>query len=744
MRTFILTFGLILFIETDSNLQRNRLTGLLPNFPSTLIGLSQLSLSQNNFSGTLSSTISNLLLLSLLELDSNKITGTVPDGVFSLPSLNIVDLSDNLLTGTIPAFSACPELYLVELSNNKFTGTIPDLSGAPNLTSVNFGLNQLTGTIPPTIAEFEHLSAFIARENLLTGTIPTEVSAAKNMTLFDVAYNNLTGSLPTNLHLTSLSHLSCANNKIEGTLPQDLCHMRNLTFINLSSNRFQGTLPDCLGDLLNLTSFYADFNNISGTIPSSMGYLTQLTHIALNSNRLTGAIPKTLGNATQLQSLLLGSNLFDSDVPYELSQLSRLVSLDLSDNQLHGPFPYVIANIPGLTALQISRNLLECPLATLTALKLESCDASHNYICGTNTSNSLFSPSCRLFFPPVCKLTECKTLVEPVTPARATVFKGVDGSSITLNPHLPVIDIVTIDPRTKKTSAVKLEILGFNENILNTTSDLAVFEPNILNMLNASSFTWSLSDMYLSSPKNDRFPYWKYSANIPVIAGDISVSVAFIPRADASLVVYNESLSAVNGEVKITIGSENWQILTRPDESAIWATSTVFRLSTSTDRRNFKTSKPRSVNGMRSTTKVEIPFTMSSSGMTGIVRAIEDGISGVPGTLSPKVRLAYNTTQDMINAEAGTSSIVFASYFPMTSTANVTFEYDILTHLLRTPIPKKPDQIMGSTAGFAILMILIGLSAITLLFTFIMWKFPGARRKLLPCFGRAVDPVEYL
>lgn len=721
------------------------MSGALPNFPTNLLGLTQLSLSQNNFSGTLSDTLPNLILLALLELDSNKITGTVPDGIFQLPSTNIIDLSDNLLQGTIPAFSAVPELYLVDLSNNKFTGTIPDLGGAPNLTSVNFGLNQLSGTVPSSIADFVQLSAFIARENKLSGTVPAELTAMKAVTLFDVAYNNLSGTLPANLQLlTSLSHLSVASNNIEGTLPQELCQLRNLSFINLSTNRFQGTLPDCLGNLLNLTSFYADFNNISGTIPPSMGYLTQLTHFALGSNRITGALPKSLGNATQLEYLLLGSNLLDSDVPFELSNLANLVSLDLSDNLLHGAFPYVMGSIPGLVALQISKNLLECPLGSLAALNLESCDASHNYLCGSNVSLSLFTPSCRFFFPAVCKLTECKTLIEPVTPARATLFDGVDGSTISLNPHLPIIDIRTNDPRTKKTSAVRIEILELNENILNTTSDVPVYVPTILNSLNVSTLNWALSDMYLSSSSNSRFPYWKYTANVSAIAGDVWVAIAYFPRADSSIVAYNETLAAVNGEVKITIGSDNWQLITRPDETSIWATSAVFRVSTSTDGQSFRTSQPVSVTGMRSTTKVEFPFSMSVSKMSGMVRVIEDGISGTPGTLTPSVRLTYNTTQEMDQAQKGTSSFIMASYFPMTSTANVTFAYDIVAHLLRTPIPKKKPEIIGSTVGFAFLIIILALIAIGLIFSFIMWKFPNARRKVLPCFGRAVDPIEYL
>lgn len=721
------------------------MTGPLPNFPSNLIQLSQLSLSQNSFSGTLSDTLSNLVLLSLLELDSNKITGTVPAGVFQLPYTNIIDLSDNLLNGTIPTFSACPELYLVDLSNNKFTGSIPDFGGAPNLTSINIGLNQLTGTIPPTIASFEHLSAFIVRENKLSGTIPAEVSNMQNVTLVDLAYNNLTGQLPANFHLLrELTHFSIASNLIEGTLPVELCQLKNLSFINLSTNRFQGSLPDCLGSLLNLTSFYADFNNISGTIPPSMGFLTQLTHFALGSNRITGAVPVSLGNATQLQYLLLGSNQLNSDVPFELSQLNNLVSLDLSDNLLHGPFPYVIGSLPSLTALQISRNQLECPLGSLAALKLESCDASLNYICGANASAAIFTPSCRSFFPSVCRLTECKTTIQPVTPPRATRFAGVDGSSVELDPELPIVTITTIDPRTKRTSAVKLEILAFNENILNTTSDVPVYVPDILNSLDATSLNWTLSDLYLTSPKNSKLPYWKYTAPVAAIAGDISVTIAYFPHADASIVAYNESLSAVNGEVKITIGTENWQIITRPDETAIWATSTVFRMSTSTDGNSFKTSQPTTAPGLFSTSKVLVPFTMAVSKMGGVVRVIEDGISGVPGTLTPSVRLAYNTTQDMAHAQAGTSSFVMASYFPMTSTANVTFEYDIVTHLLRTPIPRKNPELIGSTVGFAFLILILGLAALTLIFSFIMWKFPTARRKVLPCFGRAVDPVEYL
>lgn len=678
------------------------------------------------------------------KLDSNMLSGSIPPEIFTMPMAYFIDISDNRLNGTIPAIPLNPALFLVDLSNNQLTGPFPDISGAVNLTSLNLGLNRLSGPLPAEVALSNRLTTLIIKENLFTGNIPTEISDIRELTMFDIATNFFEGEIPESIYtLLNLSHLSVENNNLVGSLSSSFCQLKELNFVNLAGNGFHGELPTCLGELTLLSAFYADFNNFSGTIPASMGYLTELTHFQLSGNKLTGAIPSSLGNATRLQYLILGDNLLDSAVPYELSLLKNLITLDLSSNRLHGPFPYAIATIERLKALQIANNQLECPLATIATLDLESCDAGFNYLCGGENSTSLFSPSCSQFFSSACKLTECKTKQELKIPPGSLRVNGKDGSYAELDSQRPVITIHTVDPRTKRKSSVKVEILSFNENVLPGVPDQQVASPTVMNTILSSTLDWTLGEIDLKTPRNGRFPYFRYSAHVEAIAGNVTVSIAYIPNAD-NIRLYNETLNAVDGAVKINIAADNWQIISRPDQKDTWAISTVFKLSALTDKNSFKTSQLTTAKEQPKAAKVSIPFEMSVSEMPGLVRVLQNGITGTPGTLSPWVRLAYNSSKDLQNANKGTSSFILAAYFPMKSTANVTFEYDVIAQLQRTPIPPPKKQIMGSTAGFAILMIALILGLITLLCIIILYKNPALKRKILPCLGRATDPVEYL
>jgi len=704
--------------------------------------MTQLSLSQNNFTGTIPTSITNLLSILVLELDNNQISGSIPVELFQLPFVYLIDVSDNQLSGTIPDLHLSLELSILDVSNNKLNGSIPNLLASQNLTSVNFGLNQLSGSIPDTITFMSTLSVFIARENSLNGSIPAGFTSMPNMTFWDVSYNGLVGTIPVDIDLMpQLTHFSMGYNGLHGTIPDTLCALRNMSFINLSANRLTSSIPACLGNLSHLALFYADFNAINGTIPPSMGYLTELTVFALSNNQLTGAVPTSLGNATKLEYLLLGHNQLNSDVPFEISRLANLVFLDLSYNHLFGPFPYGIGAIQKLRMLQIDHNNLSCPLGSLGNLVLESCDATNNVLCGGDSSTAIYNPTCGIYFPNSCKLTEC-TLAAKSTPATAFQFNGPDGSKIQFNPTLPSFTINTVDPRTKKTSVMKVEVLELNENLMNSFLDIASRKSSVLNRIDATTLTWTLSTATISTPRNPQIPLWTYQAYIPSVFTNVSIIVAYLPASD-SIYVYNETLTLANGGVKVSVESDNWNLITRPSLDKVWATSCVFRVTTS-GADGFFVSDPVPSSGSASGTPMVYPLKMTSSQMTGSIQAIEDGQYGDPGTLSPLVRLVYNSSADIIAAKSGGQSFLMSTYYVMPSTANVTFSYDLAFQLVRTPVPPPKPQLLGNNVGFAFLIIFIFLLLAFFIFATLMYKFPKLRRKALPCLGRASDPVEYI
>jgi Leucine-rich repeat (LRR) protein len=719
---------------SNLNLAQNDLSGPLPNFPLNLVGLVEFSLSQNNFSGSIPPSVSNLIALNFLDLSSNQIGGEIPPELFELPSVFSIDISDNLLTGSIPALSNAPELYILDVSNNLLTGEFPDMSGAQNLTSINVGLNQLHGTLPAAITSMPFLSHFIARENAFTGGYPPGFTTMPSLTYWDLTLNQIEGTIPSDIHLLSnLSHFAMSYNLMDGEIPLTLCELQNMTLINLANNRLNGSLPDCLGDLKKLTFFYADSNQISGTIPPSMGYLAELEAFGLSGNQLTGAVPKTLGNATKLEFLLLGSNLLNSEVPFEISYLVNLKSLDLSSNLLYGPFPYGIGGIQKLKYLQIDNNNLSCPLGSLSNLELENCDASNNWLCGVDSS-AIYTPTCSQLFPSSCKVTACRLSSNPSTASHFERSDGPDGSSVAISPTIPSFELRTVDPRLEKTSVLKVEVLQLNENMMNVSDDIARRESQMLNSIDTSSLTWKVLEVPITTSSNPNAIQWQYEAEVSQISATVSITFVYLPQGD-ELYVYNQTLRLNGGSMKMTVSARHWHLLTRPAISKVWATSCLFRVSASGSDSAIIMSAP-SGNTFQ--------LKMASTEMSGSIQAITNGQSGDPGAITPKVSLVYNNSNEQAAAQNGAGAFIMAAYYIMPSTSNVTFAYDLAFQLIRTPVPPPKRQILGSTAGFAILMIVLILIVLFSIFAIIMWQKPRLRRKILPCLGRAADPVEYL
>lgn len=663
--------------------------------------------------------------------------------LYSLPALFQLDLSSNFFSGEIPVPSSPNDLIIIDYSNNLLTGSVPDLSNFISLSMVSFGTNGLTGTIPETIGNLGSLSSFIVRENSLTGTIPAVFTSMHNLTLWDASYNGLNGTVPSGISsLSNLTHFAMSYNSLSGTIPPEICSVTGLSYLDFSSNDLVGVLPDCIGNLVNLTSFYSDFNALNGTIPASLGGLTQLTLLALSSNQLTGSIPPQLANATKLQYLLLGNNQLNADVPYELSALINLIQLDLSYNSLTGPIPFSITKITGLQQLLINNNNISCPLGSFSGLPLTVCDASQNWMCGS-VSDSIFSPTCAVFFPSTCKLTECKHNTSAVSPATnfASAPLKQAGSSFSITPATPAFTITTRDNRLQQTSSLSVNLLSLNENIMMQPSDIFAYNTTVLNSISVPSINWTVSSENVTSANNPTgAPMWIYSANVSQIAATLKISVLYLPASDSAY-VYNVSMAMPNGGVKVTVSANNWALLTRPAIKLTWAASCVFSLSSGSSETISMSDNPTAISGYRNSS---YPLYWGTSTMPGISSISPVGQYGVPGALHPGVYLTPNTTADLAALKAGTNSFNMAAYFVMPSTANVTYSYDLFFSLTPTIPPPPPPQPFGNTAGFSVFIAILFIIIIVIAFTSVMYKFPRLRRRLLPCLGRAADPIEYL
>ena len=105
-------------------------------------------------------------------------------------------------------------------------------------------------------------------DNFLTGALPNEIFPS-----------NTTSGLPT------LKYLDLQNNRLNGTIAEEIGNMKLIEKLYLSNNDFDGKIPE----------------SISGVGLHSTGQ----KHIKLDGNRFSGTIPATIGDISLLCKSLL-------------------------------------------------------------------------------------------------------------------------------------------------------------------------------------------------------------------------------------------------------------------------------------------------------------------------------------------------------------------------------------------------------------------------------------------------------
>ncbi|XP_068652088.1 leucine-rich repeat receptor-like protein kinase TDR [Aristolochia californica] len=101
------------------------ISGYLPQFDSCN-SISVIELNKNHLSGVIPEHVSNCRDLERLDLAHNALTGSIPSELANLSRLNILDLSHNKLTGPMPSnFGNTSRLALLNVSFNNISGSIP-------------------------------------------------------------------------------------------------------------------------------------------------------------------------------------------------------------------------------------------------------------------------------------------------------------------------------------------------------------------------------------------------------------------------------------------------------------------------------------------------------------------------------------------------------------------------------------------------------------------------------------------
>ena len=247
-----------------------------------------LQLNRNRLSGSLPNAVLSCQKLSNLIADSNDLSHCFPSFLISLPSLIVIDLDRNHFTGSLfdgdasaGMMTRIKPVFSLIASHNSITGSLP--SGMPAVASklwLDLSGNLLKGALPyvATLHVAPYVEILLLRDNMIAGSIPQGLS---KLTLCDVTDNKLTGNLPVELFNPDLAVLRCSGNSLEGSVPQwfQVSKLEFLAMVGLvaPSAHLTGPLPFALGRALLLNVLLAHNQVFEDSIPSLASTLNMLT-----------------------------------------------------------------------------------------------------------------------------------------------------------------------------------------------------------------------------------------------------------------------------------------------------------------------------------------------------------------------------------------------------------------------------------------------------------------------------------
>ncbi|XP_050252040.1 receptor-like protein EIX2 [Quercus robur] len=292
------------------NLEKNLLSGMIPDCLMNWINLVVLNLGNNNFSGSIPASIGSLTILHSLHLYNNTFSGKLPSSLKNCEELVIIDVAENRFVGNIPSWIGhrCTSLMVLSLRSNYFHGYIPkELCALTSLQILDLSHNKLFGSIPRCVNNFRAMATNNISNDLNSYRI---ISGYGQYLSLESALLVIKGSIREyNTILQLVKSIDFSKNNLSGEIPKEVTNLQELQSLNLSCNLLNGSIPMNIGTMVLLESVDFSMNHLSGKIPSSMSSLTFLSHLNLSNNNLTGKIPLS----TQLQSLtassFIGNNL---------------------------------------------------------------------------------------------------------------------------------------------------------------------------------------------------------------------------------------------------------------------------------------------------------------------------------------------------------------------------------------------------------------------------------------------------
>ncbi|TYI41991.1 hypothetical protein ES332_A01G066600v1 [Gossypium tomentosum] len=307
----------------------NNLTGEIPPSICNLTSLDVLDLSKNYFGGIIPSCLGNFSSgISIINLQKNNLSGKIPDFCVELSSLTTLALNDNKLEGLLPrSFVNCTGLRFLNLANNTLYDLFPyRLSVLPVLQVLILRSNRFYGRLDYSVATsiFLNLQILDLSKNEFTGPFPKKFfQSFKRMKL-------VAASQPRHIGGVYCVRVYCR--------PGDETSHNYKIFVKVTMKRLEIEL-DLDKSLTDFTLIDFSNNQFNGRIPEALGELHALLVLNLSHNSLNDTLPPSLANMAALESLDLSSNKLGGRIPSELTKLTFLAVLNLSQNNFFGPIP---------------------------------------------------------------------------------------------------------------------------------------------------------------------------------------------------------------------------------------------------------------------------------------------------------------------------------------------------------------------------------------------------------------------
>ncbi|XP_017632357.2 receptor-like protein EIX2 [Gossypium arboreum] len=318
------------------DLSSNRFIGPLPRVLPTLLVL---ILSNNSFSGSLFELLCNSSSrkwMVVLYIDKNLISGNIPDCWNHWQGLDLLNLGSNNLTGKISPSLWHLNLTMLNLRNNRMFGELPStLQNSLHLVMLDLSENHFSGSIPAWIGDkLSNLAILSLRSNNFDGHIPHKICDLQFLQNLDLAHNNISGVIPKCFNnLSAMATTNKTNNFVFATfVVADFFFLNALLVLKGREDEYGSTLGL-------VTSMDLSANSLTGEIPKEIGSLVGLLSLNFSGNLLIGNIPDNIGNMELMESLDLSMNRLNGEIPPSFSNLNFLNHFNVSYNNLTGQIP---------------------------------------------------------------------------------------------------------------------------------------------------------------------------------------------------------------------------------------------------------------------------------------------------------------------------------------------------------------------------------------------------------------------